>query len=154
MGTLLKYKESRMKGDVRVVIEIAIERTNHVYLSVCGKVWDYKQSQTGPVSCGQCTDEMREFFPEYHDFLDLHLSDINGEPMYAIENGLYYLKNSYSIDVVCKHFRIDKEEAKNLWAMTTDERIERINSYRLRWKLEMCQAIKRLEKLCGQKLSL
>lgn len=104
MKTLLSYKESRTIGNTRVVIKIEVNKSNHVYLSVCGEVYDTTNSYRGRLeSCGQCTKEMREFYPEFHDFLDLHLSDLEGKPMYAIENGMYFLEhlnetsNDYSI---------------------------------------------------------
>jgi hypothetical protein len=103
---------------------------------------------------------MREFYPEFHDFLDLHLSDLEGKPMYAIENGMYFLEhlnetsNDYSILTIMKHFRIPYQEAIELSIMKKDEQKERIYSYFPRWKQEMDNAIERLEQLCGQKLIL
>ena len=38
MKTLLSHKESKTKDGIRVTIEIAINQSNHVYLSVCGEV--------------------------------------------------------------------------------------------------------------------
>ena len=159
MGTLLSYKESRKKGSVRVVININIERTNHTYLSVCGEVYDVINSHRSKlVSCGQCTKEMREFFPEYHDFLDLHLSDLDGKPMHAMENGLYFLKKLHESDsdvsilTIMKHFRISYQEAIEISVMGEPAQRLRISSYYPRWMSEMTHAIKRLEQLCGKKL--
>lgn len=158
MKTLLSYKESRIIGDTRVVIEIAVNKSNHVYLSVCGEVWNFPTRSKEPVSCGQCTKEMREFYPEFHDFLDLHLSDLDGKPMYAVDNGLYFLrhvgKDNISIDTIKRHFRIDSDEANKLISMDEFSRLGRIASYVPRWKQEMNNAIERLEQLCGQKLIL
>lgn len=160
MKTLLSYKESRIIGDTRVVIEIAVNKSNHVYLSVCGKVHQMTDGRPRLLSCGQCTKEMREFYPEFHDFLDLHLSDLDGKPMYAMENGMYFLEhmhetsNDISILTIMKHFRISYQEAIELSIMKRDSQKERIESYYPRWKQEMNNAIERLEKLCGQKLIL
>ena len=158
MKTLLSHKESKTKDGIRVTIEIAINQSNHVYLSVCGEVHEMTGGKPRLVSCGQCTGEMREYFPEYHDFLDLHLSDIDGKPMYAMENGMYFLEhmnensNDISILTVMKHFRISYQEAIELSIMKRDAQKERIYSYYPRWHQEMDKAIERLERLCGQKL--
>lgn len=160
MKTLLCHKESKIKDGIRVSIEIAINQSNHIYMSVCGEVHQMTKGRPSLLSCGQCTEELREFFPEYHDFLDLHLSDMNGAPMYAVENGLYFLEhlhdtsNDYSILTIMKHFRISYQEAIELSISKRDTQLERINSYRLRWRREMNNAIERLEQLCGQKLIL
>jgi hypothetical protein len=101
---------------------------------------------------------MREFFPEFHDFLDLHLSDLDGKPMYAVDNGLYFLqhvgKDNISVDTIKRHFRIDSDEANKLISMDEFSQLGRIASYVPRWKQEMNNAIERLEQLCGKKLIL
>lgn len=159
MKTLLSYKESKRIGNTRVVIKIEVNKSNHVYLSVCGEVYDTTNSYRGRLeSSGQCTKEMREFYPEFHDFLDLHLSDLDGKPMYAVDNGLYFLrhvgKDNISVDTIKRHFRIDADEANKLIAMDEFSQLGRIASYVPRWKQEMNDAIERLEQLCGEKLIL
>lgn len=160
MKTLLNHKESRIKDGIRVSIEIAINQSNHTYFSVCGEVHQMTDGRPRLLSGGQCTKEMREFFPEFHDFLNLHLSDLDGKPMYAMENGMYFLEhlhdtsNDYSILTIMKHFRISYQEAIELSIMKRDAQKERIESYYPRWKQEMNNAIERLEQLCGRKLIL
>lgn len=45
----------------------------------------------GEFGGGAMHDEIRVVFPELSDVIKLHLADENGEPMYAVENGLYWL---------------------------------------------------------------
>jgi hypothetical protein len=67
--------------------------------------------------------------PDFKIFVDLHLSDVYGVPMYAIENGFYFYqilngtanyhtkepkdKEKYTL-VLCEHLRIDLETCKKL----------------------------------------
>lgn len=41
-----------------------------------------------------CHDEILKYFPEFKLFIDLHLCNHYGHPMYPVENGFYHLKNS------------------------------------------------------------
>ena len=41
-----------------------------------------------------CHEEILKRFPEFKTFIDLHLCNHYGQPMYPVENGLYHLKNS------------------------------------------------------------
>lgn len=43
---------------------------------------------------GCCHDEILKYFPEFKTFIDLHLCNHYGQPMYPVENGFYHLKNS------------------------------------------------------------
>jgi hypothetical protein len=43
-------------------------------------------------SCGQLTDEVNAHIPELSSYLQYHLSDNDGTPMYYLENGLYWFK--------------------------------------------------------------
>ena len=69
-------------------------------------------------SGGACHDEILRHFPQFADLAALHLADINGLPMYAVENGCYYLGGThwekFKPEVVAKHFRITVEDAHSL----------------------------------------
>src|SRR5690625_1820390 len=48
------------------------------------------------ISSGAVGDEIARNFPKYEIFNSLHLSDLNGIPLYAVENGYYHLTNGFN----------------------------------------------------------
>lgn len=65
------------------------------YVSVTGRVYYERPSgyfPREPDVCGQVVDYIARAFPWLRAFMDLHLSDARtGKPMYALENGWYFL---------------------------------------------------------------
>lgn len=101
---------------------------------------------------GCCHEEILKHFPQFKTFIDLHLCNYYGQPMYPVDNGVYHLVNS------------DKEKAINYLRITGTEYDILRNSaedklyfkYLLhtmgivdRWKQESLKAIKQLEALTG-----
>lgn len=73
---------------------------------------DYKTARGWRESSGgMCHDEILHHFPRFADLAALHLSDINGLPMYAVENGFYHLGGThwaqFNPQFVANHFRIN-----------------------------------------------
>jgi hypothetical protein len=66
-------------------------------------------------SCGSIHDELHKFFPQLDDLAALHLSDIDGVPMHALENGFYHLGGTHwqtpNFKHAAEHFRITEDEA-------------------------------------------
>ena len=58
---------------------------------------------------GCCHDEILKYFPEFKTFIDLHLCNHYGQPMYPVKDGIYHLVNS------------DKEKAINYLRITETE---------------------------------
>lgn len=71
-------------------------------------------------SCGAGHETILEHFPQFADMAAMHLSDIDGVPMYALENGFYHLGGTHwerpKFDVAARHFRITEDEARALVA--------------------------------------
>lgn len=67
---------------------------------------------------GCCHETILEQFPQFADLVALHLSDIDGVPMYAVENGFYHLGGTHwqgpKFKVAADHFRISEKEAESL----------------------------------------
>ena len=112
-----------------------------------------------------------KWFPEYQDLIDLHLSNIDGVPMYAYENGIFFFWSSvdghlgekfandgFSFDKNLKfladHLRIPIDMAKEIRRKVVAEYepggvrhkkrfCEIVNSMKPRWKIEALNCIKK-----------
>jgi len=72
------------------------------------------------VSCGCQHQEILKVRPDLKIFVDLHLSNEEGMPMYAIENGFYHMNHS-SLTVFANYMRIPTEEAKRVLTKVTNK---------------------------------
>lgn len=101
---------------------------------------------------GCCHDEILKYFPEFKMFVDLHLSNHYGAPMYPVENGVYHLVNSDKEKAI-NYLRITETEYDILRNNTEDKLYFKHLLYTLgivdRWKQESLKAIKQLEALTG-----
>lgn len=91
-------------------------------------------------------------FPQFKMFVDLHLSNHYGAPMYPVENGFYHITNS-SKETAINYLRITETEY-NLLYQAEDKQYFKYLLYTLgiveRWKRESNEALKKLEELTGQ----
>ena len=55
---------------------------------------------------GACHEDILAACPDLKTFVDLHLSDESGAPLYAVENGYYHMRNS-SLETFAKYMRVD-----------------------------------------------
>lgn len=101
---------------------------------------------------GCCHDEILKYFPEFKLFIDLHLCNHYGQPMYPVENGFYHLKNSDK-EKTMNYLRITETEYNTLRNNIEDKLRFKYLLYTLgivdRWKQESLKAIKQLEALTG-----
>ena len=101
---------------------------------------------------GCCHDEILKYFPEFKIFIDLHLCNHYGQPMYPVENGVYHLVNSDKEKAI-NYLRITETEYDILRNNTEDKLYFKHLLYTLgivdRWKQESLKAIKQLEALTG-----
>lgn len=99
-----------------------------------------------------CHDEILEYFPEFKRFVDLHLCNHYGQPMYPVENGFYHLKNSDK-EKTMNYLRITETEYNTLRDSAEDKAYFTYLLYTLgivdRWEQESLKAIKQLEALTG-----
>ena len=110
------------------------------YFSVTHEAW--KANKKGeidkrykePWRCGDCGEDVESVFPELKDLFEFHLRDINGEPMYTIENGMYFIEEN-NVDAVKEHFLMDNVD-DIVKIKTKEELHEYLNKHNLyaKWK--------------------
>ncbi len=150
MKTLFKKE-----GKNIIEVKFGIQKTNHEYFSITGTEWlpgyskydgkviDGKNYKMG--SAGAMHDIISKSYPELKDFIKLHLSDKNGVPMYAVENGWYFY-TSGDYDTLAKHLRITPKEASSLKFKQKSDFVDYVAKQKPRWKKEANAAIKLIKK--------
>ena len=154
---------------------VNIETENN-YFSITGEIWKNKKSyydnyDRNLMTCGCIHDEILEHFPELKIIVDLHLSDIDGLPMHAIENGFYYYEIMNGTAryhhaepgdaekyrrVLCEHLRITEKELSFILISLHDSDTTKgkkiifsnhVNKLLPKWKDEADRALKYIEEL-------
>jgi len=105
---------------------------------------------------GGCNHEhILEVAPEFKIFVDLHLCDYDGVPMYAVANGFYHLKEwgKKEADKFIEYYRLTKKQ----YAVISKSENELEYAILLKelgildqWKVQAKQAIKLLEDMSGE----
>lgn len=84
------------------------------YFSLTGSVIYRGRDEFG----GAIHDTILAHYPELSDLAAMHLSDIYGVPMHAVENAWYHLGGTHwtpaNLDVAAKYLRVSLEEAARL----------------------------------------
>lgn len=147
------YVENGTTYRIDVKIQLTDECKNGVcHWSVTADIYEKRKNGRVLNVCGGCChEEILKHFPEFKQFVNLHLSDCYGAPLYAVENGYYHMKNS-SKETVMDYLRITETEY-NLLCQSEDEQYFRYLLYSMgivnRWNEESRTAIKDLEALTG-----
>lgn len=150
MKTLLKHTVSTTIEDKKIIAKIKLGdpcRNGHQDFSITGDVFVGGQWNSG----GCIHDEILKYFPELKPFVDLHLCDYLGTPMYAISNGLYHIENK--APYAQSYLRLtDHEfyEAQNARTQIELALILEKHQVPARWKREADAAIKLLEEMTGE----
>ena len=110
------------------------------YFSITHETWE--ANKKGEIDkrykdtwrCGDCGEDVKKAFPELKDLFDYHLRDINGEPMYTIENTMYYIKSGM-VDAVKHQLLID--DVGDIMKIKTKEELQEYlnrNNLYAKWK--------------------
>lgn len=148
-----------IKIDIRLDDEC---KNGHQDFSITATYWevDKKRSDRNMLGGGCCHEQIIKVRPDLKIFVDLHLSDWEGVPMYAVENGFYHLTNGFNDkkrnhkDLFCEYYRITAEQydiicmSKNQlqYALKLKE-LEILNH----WKEQANKGIALMEELTGKK---
>ena len=98
--------------------------------------------------CGMCHEDILKKMPFLKIFVDLHLSDESGAPMYAAENGYYHMRHS-SLNVFADYMRVSENTASNVRIniQSKEQFAKWVDTLRPQWKMEADSAKAMLAKL-------
>jgi hypothetical protein len=91
------------------------------YFSVTGELTRYGHERAG----GMLHEEIAKHFPQLAPVMALHLADDRGVPMYAADNGAYWLglgdpryvpEDAPRLDIFAGLWRVDEARARELYA--------------------------------------
>lgn len=151
----MRHTVSKIISNQKITVKIRLnDECNNGYsdFSIVGDI-EKKYNNKWVWQRGGCIhEEILKHFPNFKIFVDLHLSDFRGVPLYAVENGIYFIKNN-QLDYVIELLRISKKELKELSLFVEDKNafMYILNSLGIvdRWKKEANTAIKMLEEMTG-----
>jgi len=159
--------ETRDTDGNPLVIKIRLNdecKNGHQDFAITATGWEKgkKRNDRTMIYCGCCHDEILKARPDLKLFVDLHLSDADGVPMYAVENGFYHLKNGFSktptdspnfAKEFTEYYRMTAEQFDTI--KTAQNQLQ----YALmlqnlgilaQWKEQANEAIKQLESMTGE----
>ena len=161
----LKYRTSKFNKSKNqtVIVTIALDddcNNGHADFSITASIYDGTRcTERNMFMCGCCHDEILEVFPEYKCFVDLHLSDNTGVPMYASVNGYYHLRDKDKTAEQRKattqnHMRVNNAQFEKLNMAEDQEHFHFIVEglgLPAKWQAQAQSAIVKLEALVNKK---
>lgn len=160
------FKSREFSGrfeDYRICAEIALHddcKNGVCEFHLVGDIYDFdKRKKDNCVTCGCIHEHIAKHFPDLAKFIPLHCCNYLGQPLYPVDNGLYYLKQGVEtgdFSTVCKQMRITPGEAAIMSdaARLDDKKLFKYWLFGLgivaRWKQEADEFIKYLEEKTGQ----
>ena len=160
----LAYTTTKTVGGKSITVKIRLNdncKNGHQEFAITGDIYQANKPKIDKyhISCGCIHDDIAKHFPNFKQFIKLHLCDYLGNPMYATANGFYHLTNGFNNtkpsdqnfkNKFCDYYRVTPEQFEAL--KTTKNKIQ----YALKlielkvpeqWKAEANKAIKELERL-------
>lgn len=133
----------------------------HEDFSITATFWEVGKPRIDRyhITSGCCHDEILKVRPQYKPFINLHLCDFKGAPLYAVVNGLYYAEElrqtGYKVmpSGLAQYFRITQSQAVMLCKVSGKYFAKKIKKMGIdiQWQNEANEAIKLLESLTGEK---
>lgn len=157
----LFYKVIKSVNGYIIDVEIRLDDKNkngHQDFSITGSIYAGSRLERNLLNYGCIHEEIAKYFPEFKNFIALHLADFTGTPMYACENAYYHLQNKDDYenfeDKFCAQYRVKPEHLQVLKTSRCKEELALLfteTGIRRQWKQQADEAIKELEALTGKK---
>lgn len=140
-------------------------KNGHEDFSITATVWEKGKPRNDRhmIAGGCCHEEILKARPDLKIFVNLHLCDADGVPMYAVANGIYHIKNGLPNQPkgseefktwFCDAYRVTPEEFTALSNCRNEVQYATVLVTAKifdRWKAEAARAIKQLEEWTGNK---
>lgn len=139
-------------GKITVKIRLSDDCKNGVCdFAITADIYQLRSNGCYVWESGGCQhEEIKRHFPEFSDFIRLHPSNVYGQPMHPVKNGLYWLK-SEGVKKCAEYLRITPDQAAQL---SKEEDYFKYQLFELgivdQWRREADAAIRHLEKLTGE----
>lgn len=154
----MKYNVEKTLSDRVVIAEIRLNdecKNGHQNFAITGRVYekDKPRHDRYVIRGGCCHDDILKAFPEFKVFVDLHLSDYNGSPMYPESNGWYYCRRE-QFDVLQGMMRCNDEQLEVLKTAVDQKHFHYLlqtSGIVEMWKKEAGIGIAEMERLTGEK---
>ena len=153
----LKHKISiTEKANCVISIRLNDECNNgHEDFSITATFWELNKTRRDVnMYMGGCRhEEILKFRPDLKIFVDLHLNDFRGYPMYYIQNGFYHLKNMPK-DRFMEYAKVDEEGYKLLKKASDEDEygyllINKLENHKI-WENLAKEGIHKLQELTGK----
>ena len=162
----LVYKIRKQSKAFDAVIKIKIKlndecKNGHQDFSITANIFKHGEPKTerNCIGGGCCHDDILKIAPEFKQFVNLHLCDKDGIPMYASANGYFHITIGFDRtekenqkEKFCEYYRVTPLQYEILkQTSSADEYGFTLVKLGIvdRWKTEAKEAIKELERLTG-----
>lgn len=148
--TIAARQDAKVTEDGYLVADsclVHLEGNSRPYFSVTGTLWTSAAgARSGSdryyISGGCIHEDITAAFPELAPVVALHLADDDGAPMYAVENGWYYMQQG-EWDSLARHLRVPYDALPHPACVTSKDLFVEcvVNTERKRWKREAAAAL-------------
>lgn len=164
----IRFTTSKAIGNEIIHVSIRLNdecKNGHQDFSITGDIYKAGRPKIDKyyIAGGCIHEEIKKFFPEFNQFINLHLCDYEGIPMYAVENGFYHLLNGFNNTKVedenfknkfCEYYRLSHPQF-DIISTSKNQLQYALHLQNLgildQWKEQANKAIESLEEMTGTK---
>lgn len=163
----IRFKTYKTMGNKTIYVSISLNdecKNGHQDFAITGDLYEAGKPKTDKyfIAAGCMHDEIVRFFPEFKQFIDLHLCDYEGVPISAVENGYYHLTQGFPNTKpdnaefkaeFCEYYRISSKQFNTI--ATSKNQLQYalyLQSLGIltQWKQQANQAIATLQEMTGK----